>query len=281
MNELIGSDELASTAPATRSPHPRHGGRYLYALGAAMLACIWLASGDFINVWQPVAEHFPARSVLVYVSAAAMLISAVGLFLPRTARIAAVVPTLLYLLFAWGWITRIMLLPRVFGTWSGCAEELVLVIAGVLLLTTSSVTGFPPPRVVAVSRVAFGLCAVAFGIIHFDALAQTAQMVPGWLPGSGRFWAVVTGLGHAAGGVALIVNFRARLAAYSLATMYLIIELLVWVPSAWPIHGDPVVWGGNAITIAIAAAAWVLGDVLAADHRSRRRHSPSLSAASI
>ena len=63
------------------------------------------------------------------------------------------------------------------------------------------------------------------------------------------------------------MNFRARLAAYLLATMYLIIELLVWIPSVWPIHGDPVVWGGNAITIAIAAAAWVLGDVLAPDDR--------------
>jgi uncharacterized membrane protein len=228
-----------------------------------MLGIIWLRSGDFINVWQPVSDNLPARKSVVEIAALAMLASAAGLLFHRTARVAAAVPILLYLLFVWGWITRIMLLPTVFGTWSGCAEEVVLVIAGVLLLATPSDGPRPSAKAVAVCRILFGLCAVAFGIIHFDALAQTAQMVPGWLPASGKFWAMFTGACHAAGGLMLIFNFRARLAAYLLAAMYFVFELLVWVPMAWPFHFDPVAWGGNAVTIAIAGAAWVLGDVLA------------------
>ena len=273
MDEMTdpGLAPAATTAPrASRS----FGGRYVYALGAAMLAIIWLTSGDFINVWQPVSDNLPARRLFVEVSAIAMLVSSAGLLVRRTARIAALVPTLLYLLFAWGWVTRIMLLPTVFGTWSGCAEEVVLVIAGVLLFVSARPDRFPNAAVETVCRIAFGLCAVSFGIIHFDALQPTAKMVPAWLPGSGTFWAMATGLCHAAGGLALIFNFRARLAAYLLAAMYLVFELLVWVPSAWPVHADPVVWGGNAVTIAIAGSAWVLGDVL-----GERRNSGAVPSA--
>jgi uncharacterized membrane protein len=104
---------------------------------------------------------------------------------------------------------------------------------------------------------------VSFGIIHFDALEPTAKMVPTWIPGSGTFWAMATGMGHIAGGVALITNVHARLAAQLLAAMYLGFEILIWVPAAWSTPGDPIAWGGNAITIALAASALVLGDALA------------------
>src|ERR1041385_7644004 len=144
MNELAKSDELAEPATTALKATVWPKGRYLYALGAAMLGVIWLGSGDFINVWQPVTESFPARKAFVELSAIAMLVSSAGLLLHRTARIAAVVPTLLYLLFVWGWITRIMLLPAEFGTWSGCAEELVLVIAGALLLAAEPQNQAPP-----------------------------------------------------------------------------------------------------------------------------------------
>jgi uncharacterized membrane protein len=235
-------------------------GRFVYAAAAGMLGLIWLASGDFINVWQPVADGFPARSAVVYLSAGAFLASAVGLLFRRAAPVAAIVPTAVYLLFVWGWITRIILKPDVFGVWSGCAEELVLVIAGVLLITAGR-----PGRsgtVVPVARVVFGLCAVSFGVIHFDALEETAKLVPEWIPGSGTFWAMATGLAHAAGGIALVVSFRGRIAARLLAAMYFVFELSIWLPMVWATPRDPIAWGGNAITIAIAASALVLADAL-------------------
>ena len=44
-----------------------------------MLAIIWLTSGNFINVWQPVSDNLPARKLFVEVSAIAMLVSSAGL----------------------------------------------------------------------------------------------------------------------------------------------------------------------------------------------------------
>ena len=269
-NEMEGNSLARSrqSAAAETFPHWRNWlleGRFLYALAGAMLAVIWLASGDFINVWQPVAD-IPARMLVVRACGVALLLSSAGLLIRRSAAIAAVVPTLLYALFVWGWITRIMLLPRVFGTWSGCAEEVALVIAGVLLAAARPTEPLPHHLVTA-SRILFGLCALSFGIIHFDALEPTAKMVPTWIPGSGTFWATATGVGHIAGGLALIANFRARLAAQLLATMYMAFELLIWVPAVWATPGDPIAWGGNAITIAIAASALVLGDAVARSGR--------------
>ncbi|MGZ2411661.1 putative membrane protein [Sphingomonas sp. F9_3S_D5_B_2] len=245
-------------------------GRVPYALAAAMLGVIWLASRNFINVWQPVADEFPARQMVVYAAGVAMVGSAAGLLLRRTAQVAAVIPTLLYLLFVWGWITRIMLLPTVFGTWSGCGEEIVLVVAGVLLITTDRQTLSPLRNVVMGSRVLFGICAVSFGIIHFDALEPTAKMVPGWIPGSGTFWAMATGAAHAAGGIALILNFRPRLAAQLLAAMYMVFDLLIWIPGVAANPRDPIAWGGTAVTLAMAASALVLADAIAATRRPSR-----------
>jgi uncharacterized membrane protein YphA (DoxX/SURF4 family) len=240
----------------------RFEGRYLYALMIALFGAIWLVSGDFVDVWQPVSDSLPARQAIVYGSGLAFLVSAAALAYRPTSRVGSVAPIIVFLLFVWRWVTRIILLPKVAGTWSGCGEEVIPVIAAVVILTTDRVSGLAPPRVVGGCRILFGLFAVAFGLVHFEALEQTAQMVPAWIPGSGAFWARATGVAHAAGGVALIIGFRPRLAARLLAAMYLVFELLIWIPNVWTAPDQPITWMGNALTVLLAASALVLADAL-------------------
>ena len=78
----------------------------------------------------------------------------------------------------------------------------------------------------------------------------------------GEFWARVTGVAHAAGGVALILNVRPRLAARLLAAMYLGFELLIWIPRLVATPDQAATWTGNAVTVVLAASALVLADAI-------------------
>jgi hypothetical protein len=75
------------------------------------------------------------------------------------------------------------------------------------------------------------------------------------------FWAYATGAFYVLAGIALIIQRHALLAARLVTVMMFVISLLVWVPMVIdkPIH---FMWAGNAITFALATAAWVVADSL-------------------
>jgi uncharacterized membrane protein YphA (DoxX/SURF4 family) len=116
----------------------------------------------------------------------------------------------------------------------------------------------------------FGLCAIAFGINHFLNLSQTSAMVPAWIPPAKQFSAVATGIGDAAAGLAIASGILAPLAARLLTLMFGTFLLFVWVPILLDQPGDHGAWAGNAITLALIGAAWVLADALTARGRSAR-----------
>jgi hypothetical protein len=51
-----------------------------------------------------------------------------------------------------------------------------------------------------------------FAASHFFSLKLTGQMIPTWMPGDPTFWAMFTGVAHAAVVIALIANRRDVLA---------------------------------------------------------------------
>lgn len=239
---------------------PRLEGRHLYAAMIALFGAVWLLSGDFVEIWQPPPENLPARQIVVYLCGLASVAGGAALLDRRAARFGAIAPVLIFPLFLWRWITRIILLPAVAGTWSGCAEDLLPWLAAVLILSADPKTHRVPDGVLAVCRIAAGLCAISFGAVHFEALEQTAAMVPQWIPGSGSFWAQLTGVLDIVGGIALVANLKPRAAAHSLAAMYMVFEILIWLPRLWENPGQAIVWTGNAVTIVLAASMLVLAD---------------------
>ncbi len=66
-----------------------------------------------------------------------------------------------------------------------------------------------------------GICSLIFGASHFIGLKITVQMIPTWMPGDPTFWAIFTGVAHAAVGIALIANRGAILATRLGGLMYL------------------------------------------------------------
>jgi uncharacterized membrane protein YphA (DoxX/SURF4 family) len=167
--------------------------------------------------------------------------------------------TILYFICSLLWLSRIIGFPRIFGSWSGFAEQFALATSGVvacLLLAR---------RASALTRIArslFGLCVIAFGIAHFTALPQTAAFVPLWIPPSQMFWAKATGVFHLLAGLAILTGIQARLAARLLTVMIAGFGLLVWLPALFSHPRDHFTWCANAVNLALLAAAWIIADSL-------------------
>ena len=118
-------------------------------------------------------------------------------------------------------------------------------------------------RALHVARVLFGAACVLYGAAHFGYAAFTAAMVPAWLPGRMGL-AYLTGVGHAAAGVGLLVGILPRLAATLEAIMMSLFGALVWLPSflAQPAPewapSRQIQWSETFLTFLLAASAWIV-----------------------
>jgi uncharacterized membrane protein YphA (DoxX/SURF4 family) len=109
-----------------------------------------------------------------------------------------------------------------------------------------------------VAVIAMGVCLLIFGLAHFLYLDFTASMVPAWLPGGQKFWAVLTGAAHLAAGAALLTGIQARLAAILLTIMFATFSVLVHLPLLVADPHSHLNWVMNAINLALTGAAWAM-----------------------
>jgi len=266
-------------SPVASSPPnvPRGIGVHVYGAAAIVLGLVGLVSRDFAAVWQPVPATIPGHAALACLTGAVFV--ACGLAVPvrrspALAAHAALVLAALYIVFGVLWLPRVAMFPRAMGTWNGVFEQLAPAAAAVACYAT--LAGTPPHRAARLwrgARILFGVCLVSFGLTHFDALRETASLVPTWLPPSGRFWAMATGVCHVAAGVAILSGVRAVLAARLFTAMLVGFGALVWAPSLVANPHAHVVWAGNAINLVEVGAAWLMADVLAAAGAARRAGS--------
>lgn len=243
----------------------RHGhdlGRYAYALSAVFFGVIGLWSRDFAGLWQPLDNlgiDFN-REIVATAYAVVFLVAGLATFNKASAGIALLTLAVLHCLAMLGWIPRVV----AHGAWTGLFEMLSLTVAGVVgsaqLQTSSHAAG----RTVEIGRAAFAVCLLVFGVSHFVWSDETARMVPAWLPASQMFWAYVTGALYVLAGLAMAARVRAALAGYLAAAMMIVIDAFVWLPMliGEPTHFN---WSGNAITLAMATATWLVADAIAAN----------------
>lgn len=232
-------------------------GHLLFALGFAVVGAIGLGAHDFVLSQQPVPKEIPWRETFACLSGALLLLTSVGLLVPRSAKLSALALTAF--LFSWVLVLQIPRLladPLVEGYWLGLGEDLSLVAGGWLIYCALVGRNDLSLRV---ARVAFGLALVPIGLSHFIYLEGAAGFIPSWMPFRLALTAF-TGAAHIVAGVAIALGVVPRLASTLEATMESLFTLIVWLTAVInaPTHREN--WVNIFISTALSAAAWALAE---------------------
>lgn len=235
-------------------------GRLLLALSFAVLGALGIGFHDFVLAWQPVPKSVAWHDTLAAASGAILFVGAIGLTVPRTARMSALV--LAVFLGAGLLLMQVPLVfahPLVEGTWYSVSENLTLVAGAwtVFAMAPRANGARANPGHARAGRIAFALALPAIGLSHFFYLGQTAPLIPSWLPFHVPL-AYLTGAAHIAAGIGILL--RVRLAAILETVMAGLFTLLVWVPMviASPASRDDC--SELCISLAITGAAWAVAE---------------------
>jgi uncharacterized membrane protein YphA (DoxX/SURF4 family) len=252
-------------------------GLYAYALAAIFLGVLGLVTADFATQWQNVGPNVPLRVPLAYLTAVIELAGGIALFIPRTARAAALILTVVYSIFTLIWVPQSFQNLGNYDPIGNVFEEFSLVAGGLVLWATFSPEGSSIARRRSFFMLLFGICPISFGIVHIKDMPGLLGAIPAWLPPSQMFWAYATTLGFFASAVAILTGILAPLAARLLTAEIVVFELLFWIPNVTAAPGNHFNWAGNAISIAIAGASWVVADSISAAAKAEpiRAESPT------
>jgi uncharacterized membrane protein YphA (DoxX/SURF4 family) len=244
-------------------------GLYVYAGAAIFLGVLGLVSGDFAANWQNVGPNVSLRVPLAYLTAVIELAGGIALLIPRTARVGALTLTAAYTVFTLIWVPKAFVNLGNYDPIGNVFEELSLVAGGLVLCAIFSPAGsfFAHRRQFFVYL--FGICPISFGIVHIIDMPGLLGAIPSWLPPSRMFWAYASTLGFFGAAVAILTGILAPLASRLLTAEIVIFELLFWIPNLAAAPHSHFNWSGNAISIAIAGAAWVVSDSISAAARIR------------
>ena len=186
----------------------------VYGLGAVALGVTGLFWGDFAVAWQP-DSIAPGGSAMGYAVPIAPLLAGLAMQWKRAVSQSAIALVILYA------VAEIFLdVPRgvahasAFIYWYGVFENLALAAGGVIIYAhCARLEPATAERLCKITRIVFGVCLIYFGLAHHLYLANTASMVPAWLPPGQVFWAYATGAAHIAAGIALLSGIYARAAS--------------------------------------------------------------------
>ncbi len=243
--------------------------RGLFLIAMASVGILSLSYGDFVPRGQPFPTWIPWRETWLYGSALLVLAASAGLCFARSAVASALTLSAYQLVWALICVLPIFSTPLGVGAWYGFCEALAPLLGAWILYVTlraqsrGSQLSSASAGTVRTAQVVFGLTCVFYGWSHFAYADYTASMVPTWLPGRLGF-AYLTGLGHVAAGLGMIVGIAPRLAATLEAVMMSLFGLLVWVPSffaqprpAWATPPENQ-WSELVVSLVLAASAWII-----------------------
>jgi uncharacterized membrane protein YphA (DoxX/SURF4 family) len=241
-------------------------GRYAFGVAAIVLGVSGFVWHDFATAWQPIqalGDHVAYRTLLAELFAAGELLGGIGILWSPTIRISAVVLGCFYCCAALFWLPRIEGFPYIVGTWAGFLQAFSLVPAAAILYASTAPEALWAIRLTRISCTLFGICVLSFGLAHFSNVSGTASMIPAWIPPGQTFWATATGCAFVLAAAAILSGLLARFASRLLAAMLALFGIVIWLPRLFTYTHFHNAWGGNAINLGIAAAAWIVADALA------------------
>lgn len=239
-----------------------------FSIGMISLGIIALVYGDFAMVWQPVPDWVPGRTALAYASGLIMLLGGVGLLFRATA--AWSVRVLFPYIIVWTSlkVPALFVAPKMEAVWLGFGELAVLFAGGWVLFANladlpkgSPLQVLTSDKAVRIAQIFFAVWLIPIGLSHIVYVHATMDLVPSWLPYRAG-WAYLTGAGHIAAGLGVLLSVFPRVAAFAEAAMIGVFTLLVWGPKIIAEPKARLNWTAFFISWAIAAAAWVVAQSL-------------------
>ena len=240
-------------------------GRHVFGIAAIAFGGIALVWHDFNAPWQQIRVfgNVPHHEVLVCLAAAIFLCGGVAIQWRRTAPAGALALGALYLFFALMWVPMIVGEPNVYDRYGNFFEQFSLVSGALIVYATFARGGSKSAaRLARIGYYGFAVCVVSFTLEQLFYLSGTASFVPKWIPPGQMFWAVATTSFFALAAIALFSGRSALLASRLLVAMLLGFALLVWLPAPFADPHKLISWAGNAQSLAITGAAWIVTDYL-------------------
>jgi uncharacterized membrane protein len=258
MNELVDPNRLAEAKIG------------VYLLGpatilAGILDLIW---GDFDVGHQPIDAlgfHIPGRAMLAYITGAWMILAGAAILWRRTARTGALATALIYCVFGMFSLPRFYTMSQkygfhitlILGISGEVLQQFIVVVGGIILYASlaSSVSSWTD-KAPLIARWTFGLSGILFGLAHLINPKGPVHMIPQWMPFSGQFWILISGIGFMLAGFAILSGVLSVLAARLLGLMLLIFEVAL-VPLIFGYPHLHQAWGASAYNLAVAGSVWI------------------------
>lgn len=243
-------------------------GRHVYGVAVLYFGLLDFVFHDYDD-WQQLRSLAGAHGglIILYAVAGCMVAGGLAIQWGKTARAGAGLLGIVFLFFASRWIPRIVGHPGGFDSLGNFFEQFSLVSGATIVFAMAA------PRLVwsdALARagyIGFGICVVSFAFEQAIYLSSTASFVPKWIPPGQMFWAVATTIAFALAAIALLSGLQALTASRLLTVMIVGFGLLVWLPMVLTDPRTQLNWAGNGQNMAIAGAAWIVADYLAARAR--------------
>jgi uncharacterized membrane protein len=251
----------------------RRPGPLALALAIIGRGVLTLVTKDFAEFWQPIPSWLQGPTFLAVAGGALLAMVGVGLFYPRIRTACAWGLAVYALIWAIARSTEVFVHPARVVSWESFCEALSLFL-GLFILAAgfarASGRGSSPltsESALRRARALFGACLVVFGIAHFAYAEFSAEMVPEWLPAHTAL-VYLTGVAHAAAGLAILTRRFDRLGATLEASMLGLFIAIVHLPSLWMTPAPkwaataPEQWNELLIALAVAGAAGTVAESL-------------------
>ena len=180
-----------------------------------------------------------------------------GVLFPRTARLGAVVLGVAYGVASLACIPGILRAPASYVQYGNFFEQFAVVCGALALYAATEGNVGRAAALGRTARVGFALCLISFAAAQVVYLGFTASLVPAWIPPSQVFWVILTTIAFALAALAVLIDFRARLALRLTTLMLVLFAVLVWIPQVVAHPAALSDWSELAETLLIAGSAWV------------------------
>ena len=239
-------------------------GRSFFAVAIMAFGLLCFAYSDFVSGLEPLPSWAGGHLFLAYLTGIIFVTAGASLTVSKVSRLAAIILGAVFFL----WILllhlpKLIAEPHNGGVWTVLFETLALggaawVLAKVL---SSEQSAEQTPnhfleKMGVLGRLCFGISLPVFGVLHFIYYGYVASVIPAWIPYP-LFWAYFTGIAMIAGGISIISNIKARLAAVLLGIMFGLWVLILHLPRVLAHLNIKEEWTSLFIALAMCGGALI------------------------